>query len=379
MQSSQKHFVLGLFFLSALCVLGYYTLFLTDFRLFGDPVRLTVEFPEAHGLREGDPVMVSGMRLGRVKSLAYDPHAPPERRITVVMYLNQELEIRQGYVVRIEESTLLGGRNVEIDPGPRGAAPLDVGDARPLVGTVASNPLEALQEAGEVVADVFQNLSGGGGAIGRLVSDEELGRKIDAFVTDFGAMVADGRTIAEELRQGKGTLGKLLVDEQLHLDIANAAANLDRITAEVRSGQGVLGRLVRDNELADELSRAVRALREIGESIAAGEGTLGRVLRDESIALNIERVTGDLAEGRGSLGALITTRELYDRVLAISDEVRAVASAVRQKEGSLGELIMSKDLYNEVLTAVKLLNRSLEDYRESAPVSTFTSIFFGAF
>ena len=38
-----------------------------------------------------------------------------------------------------------------------------------------------------------------------------------------------------------------------------------------------------------------------------------------------------------------------------------------------------RELYDEALVAVKLLTRSLEDYREAAPVSAFTGVLFGAF
>ena len=34
---------------------------------------------------------------------------------------------------------------------------------------------------------------------------------------------------------------------------------------------------------------------------------------------------------------------------------------------------VERELYDEALTSLKLLTRSLEDYREAAPVSAFTS------
>ena len=36
-------------------------------------------------------------------------------------------------------------------------------------------------------------------------------------------------------------------------------------------------------------------------------------------------------------------------------------------------------LYDEALGGLKLLTRSLEDYREAAPVTAFTSVLFSAF
>ncbi|HKX45145.1 MAG TPA: MlaD family protein, partial [Planctomycetota bacterium] len=122
--SSTRHLALGLFVLLALGVLSAYTIFLSGMNVFGDVELWTVQFPEANGLRPGDPVRVAGMRVGRVQSLAFDPNAPEAERITVELRLDQPIELREGYEIRIEETTLLGGRNVDIEPGPAGAAPL---------------------------------------------------------------------------------------------------------------------------------------------------------------------------------------------------------------------------------------------------------------
>ena len=55
--TTSRSFLLGLFFLAALGVLGYYTLFLTNFTLFKERPELVVHFSRTNGLREGDPVI----------------------------------------------------------------------------------------------------------------------------------------------------------------------------------------------------------------------------------------------------------------------------------------------------------------------------------
>src|SRR6187401_1196401 len=135
--------LIGLFFLLTLSVLGYYTLFLTDFSLFRKRAELVVHFSETNGLREGDSVLVAGLRWGRVSHMSFDPTAPRDRRITVMAKLNEELVLREGFVIQIEDATLLGGRILSIDPGPADAPPIDL-LRTVLFGTVAPNPLDAL-------------------------------------------------------------------------------------------------------------------------------------------------------------------------------------------------------------------------------------------
>ena len=40
------------------------------------------------------------------------------------------------------------------------------------------------------------------------------------------------------------------------------------------------------------------------------------------------------------------------------------------------KLVMDADLYEEVRKALQILTRTLQEYREAAPITTFTSILF---
>ena len=64
--SNRRQLALGAFFVVVLAVLSYYTLFLTDVPWFKDRHELLVHFEQAGGLRQGDIVLVAGIRKGRV-------------------------------------------------------------------------------------------------------------------------------------------------------------------------------------------------------------------------------------------------------------------------------------------------------------------------
>jgi len=102
--SGNRSVILGLFFLVTLAILGYYTLFLTDFTLFKNRPEMTVHFAETNGLREGDGVLVAGMRWGRIKKLTLDPTAPIEKRVTVLASLDAELPLREGFKIQIKDA-----------------------------------------------------------------------------------------------------------------------------------------------------------------------------------------------------------------------------------------------------------------------------------
>ena len=105
-----RQLILGIFIVSALGLLGYYTLFLKEFSLFSEQAQINVTFDEARGLRAGDAVLVAGVRWGRVAEVEYDSAAELDRRITVVATLTNPVEFREGGSFQIKDSTLLGGR-----------------------------------------------------------------------------------------------------------------------------------------------------------------------------------------------------------------------------------------------------------------------------
>src|SRR5687768_7769240 len=142
--NQRKLIALGTFFLVVLGLLSYATLFLTDFRMFRETHAMVVSFREANGLRPGDSVLVAGIRQGRVTQLVYDPTAVIERRVTASLALDEEVMLREGFTIEIEDATLLGGRQISIDPGPPEGREVPAGTA--LFGSVSGNALAGISK-----------------------------------------------------------------------------------------------------------------------------------------------------------------------------------------------------------------------------------------
>ena len=380
-------------FIVVLSILALYTLFLTDFSLLGEQKMLRAYFPQANGLRQGDAVQVAGMRVGRVKSLTYHPESPPNARIIVVMVLDRDLTLYEDFEIRIEESTFLGGRQINVWPGQGAMPEITYSPDEPLKGTVIENPLSALRGVADLfernegrvenilsgLEDMVKSANEGPGLVATLLNDRTLAEEAARAVTGAADTFEDAAEITERLRTGQGTAGRLLSEDQMYETALAILDDVKTVTGEVKEGRGSVGRIVMGDALADELETAATNIREITDQVRSGQGTVGRFVYDDAIAQNVEQFTRTLNDADGTVGALIHSREMYDRWIGISDDIGAVARAIREGEGSLGKVIMEPDLYDEVLLSVRLLNRSLEDYREAAPISTFTSVLFGAF
>jgi len=393
--NSQRTTILGLFVLAVLAVLAYFTLFLTDFALFAERPTLRVRFAETNGLREGDSVLVAGMRWGRVKSLVFDPQAPTDARITVTASLNEPLPLRTGFSISIRDATLLGGRNLWIDPGPPSGelVPLD----QVLYGTVARNPIEAL---GVLVSDaekplksilesldaVFADVRAGKGTVGRLLVDERMAEDLATAVASASRTAASIERIAADLQAGKGLAGRVLSDDALYDEFLRASttltATLDEVrllAGDARSGEGTVATLLQDPLLAQRLKSSLEGVDSVVRKIDAGTGTIGVLVNDPTIANDVASITGSIARGEGTVGALVVRPELYDNLRTISEDIAVVTGALRRGEGTLGKLVLDDDIYRQIKTALNIVTRSLEELREAAPITTFTSIFFSAF
>lgn len=393
--TSRRHLMLGLFFLVTLSVLAGYTLFLTDFDPFGDQQEMVVYFEDANGLREGNSVLVAGIRAGRVKTLTYDPEAPDERRVEAVLLMEHVLELHDDFSIEIEDATLLGGKQIAIDPGTGSAPFIEPRDE--YFGTVSGGPLDGLGELVDENRERFEailaNIEGvttdvraGRGLIGRALSDDTLAEDVAGAVSEIRATAANARALTDEVRQGNGTLARLIRDEELYGEIEAIGQglravldDLQVVSADLREGKGTLGGLLRDEAMAEDVRVALADVRAIADRINAGEGTLGRLVVDDAIASDVQEITRRLREGDGTLGKLLTEDELYDRLAQVSADLQKASSAIAEGRGTLGRLLVEDEVYEDLRKALAVVTRSLEEFREAAPVTTFTSVIFGAF
>ena len=88
----------------------------------------------------------------------------------------------------------------------------------------------------------------------------------------------------------------------------------------------------------------------------------------------------DLQRGEGMLGHLMKDDDqLYTDLSEAVASLKNVAATLEKGEGSLGKLISDDGVYSEIEGMMKEARAALDDMRETSPVVTFTSVFFGAF
>lgn len=164
--------------------------------------------------------------------------------------------------------------------------------ARNLNAAVAGDELRTiitnLAEASVSVRAIAGRLERGEGALGKLMSsDTTVYDNLKETLDNAKATLANAREVSERLKEGKGVLGRLLAEDDplaKELDASIAAfrkacesfdaketfakANklmdtLNTVAERLKTGEGTLGKLMSDSELYDEVNGLVKDIRQV--------------------------------------------------------------------------------------------------------------------
>lgn len=289
---------------------------------------LKTRFSDVQGLKTGAVVRVAGVEVGTVREIEF-----AGSQVEVVMRVSNRMKrmITTESRASIGTLSLLGAPVIDISPGPAGTPVPDWGyvpSTRPYgqLSAVAEGATRSLDEA----TKLLQDLRRGRGTIGKLFTDDKLYRDLSAFVDSAEAVVTT-------LNSGEGTLGKLLKDERAYAALRASLDNLAAVTDRLNRGEGSLGRLLRDEQFANELTSTTSNLREVTARITKGEGTMGKLSTDpalfnrlNSLSERLDTLVAGLNKGDGTMGRLLQDRQLYENMNGAVTELRSLISDIRQ-------------------------------------------------
>ncbi len=324
-RESSIEVTVGAFMFMIVLALAFFTIVLSRQALFKTTYYRDVRFREIMGLREGDNIFLRGVAVGKIRKIRFE-----KTDVQVRLALDYQVELYEDYRVEILPTSLLGGRYLIIHEGSTNRTPV-AADAI-LVGTT---PVDLVDEATKTVQSLRKTLEGG-------------------VLDDLKSTVASLKEVTDRLARGEGTIGRLMKEETVYEDIRRITADLKAVTEGLRSGTSSIGKLLND------------------------DGHLYAEI--DEIAANLAKATKNLAEGRGLIGRLLSDDEaMYDDLRAAIKSFREVGEAVDRGEGTLGRLVRDDELYTEIIRLVKEGRAMVDDFRETSPITSLSSVFFGAF
>lgn len=261
--------------------------------LFNGPLKTYyTEYNNVQGLSTASAVTINGVDVGKVVEINFNKDPNKRGQLIVEFSVENDFEFSKNSVAKIYSASLMGGKSLAIIPSYEGetAVPGDV-----LMGEIESdifssvadklNPLQAKVENVIVSADSLMsglndvlseksraqikqsinslnstllNLQNFSGSLDEIVqkNDEKLSNTLsnaelmtgnlaklsDTLVNaNFGEMVksmdatlTSVNTILSNLESGQGTMGKLLTDEEMYVNLTNASKELEELLREMK-------------------------------------------------------------------------------------------------------------------------------------------------
>lgn len=308
-------------------------------KLFAQNELVFTYLDDAVGLSTGAPVRLNGLLAGKVKSVELSGDTRPLRIVKVGLELDRDMlkQVPVDSVASISAENVLGTKFINIRKGQaktfvQPGAEIQALDTRDFDEVVQQsyNLLAQLQGIIKRVDSIVGLIESGRGSIGKLLVDEEVYNRVNAIVTEF-------QGITHALATPKGTIGKLLYEDTMYNDLRGTLSRVDTMVADLQAGQGTMGKLLKDEALYTDLRETVRGIRRTIDELNAGKGTAGKLLKDEQLhdqlRASLNKVDGMLDKinsGQGTVGQLLVNPQLYDTLNGATGEMRELIKAIRQ-------------------------------------------------
>ncbi len=322
-------------FMVALFVLG------ARQQLFQSRVKIYSMYPDVAGLQEGAFVRISGINVGTVSRISL-----PDTIGKIVAEFNIRgdalSQIREDSRAVIGTEGLIGARIVMISQGSPHARPIAAGDTivgqSPLSLTKFQDDIdEALNTLPDLMVNVGMTIASlrsvsakidqGQGTIGKLVNETSLHDSVltvvrrartiaetadnvlrrtemnIAILTDEYASLAESLRTAtgdirstanqttlliRDLREGRGTMGKLITDDSLYVVMTRMAASGDTM---INLASDAIKEIAQASyTVAQAAQQAGVTVQAIAENLERGEGTIGKLLVEDTTYVRLNRI-----------------------------------------------------------------------------------------
>jgi len=178
-------------------------------------------FNEGYNLKPGAQVKIFNTWVGFVEKVELTREN--RVKITIKIFENDAAKIRADSIATVDSPTIIGSEFIAITPG--------------------SPEKPAIPKGGIINSKAKKN-------IGEYLKEYEIQQKIE----DFGQLISDLKIVMERLKDPEGPLFSVLY-------------NIKEVTNKLNKGEGSLGRLIMEEDLYREARVAIQDLREASAGI----------------------------------------------------------------------------------------------------------------
>jgi phospholipid/cholesterol/gamma-HCH transport system substrate-binding protein len=328
--------ILALFAMSILAVLIF--LITGSTNIFESNVTIYTYLADAAALTTAAPVNLDGIPIGKVKTIRLSGSKDPKRLVRLEMQIAEHdlKDIPNDSLASISSANVLGTKYINIKSG-KSPTPIGAGQELPSVNTgefedlvqQGFGVLASVQDTVQRVDRIVGLVESGKGSIGKLLVDETL-------YNNLLAILAQVKQLSDTLNSDKGTLGILLNNRELYDNVRATLGRVDDMLQQLQAGQGTAGKLLKDPALYDEAQKTIADVHKLVDNLNAGKGTVGQLLTNEDLSnqlkatvAKIDSIIDKVASGQGTLGQLLVNQQLYDNLNGATREMHLLMKDFR--------------------------------------------------
>jgi phospholipid/cholesterol/gamma-HCH transport system substrate-binding protein len=263
---------------------------LTDPAWFRGRYIITTAVEDVAGLRNGDPIQMRGVNIGRVQKSRMEPG---EDSVLIFLEVEGEWDIPENSLVELLSGGLLsGGRTVEVRPG---TSTNFVGAGDHLPGRIVMGMLENTDGIATQGEELLTRLNG-------LLSDSTVA-SLEGTLSGMQVLIGDFAELAE-------TRGE----------------DIGELITELKSTAEGLGEATGPEFRANVNSTVARADSMLASMNAASA-------RLNSVSVSLEAILDRMARGEGTLGQLSVNDELYVTMTAAASSLQTLLDDLKANPG----------------------------------------------
>jgi phospholipid/cholesterol/gamma-HCH transport system substrate-binding protein len=276
----------------------------------GNGYHVSALFNDMSTLSPNNDVRLAGVKIGRVTETTIQGG----KGLAVMLIDARYSDIPKDSIATISMGNLLGTNFIAIEYGDPKGGFLKDGDSlstKPTasIGAVLSQ-LDELGRKLNVAADSFSTIGEGPKNLFGKLNDI-----IDANRPKMEKTLDNLEVITQDIRDGKGTMGKLVESDQAHKELLAAVEEIRKAAEDARTminnanstmeslknGQGVVGKLLYDKAEADKITAMIDNLNEFSNKLNSDKGTLGKLASDDELYRQLRALLSQAQQALGSV------------------------------------------------------------------------------
>lgn len=303
---NKRHVIVGIFVVAALLifVLGVMTLG-GQKSIFNKGATINAVFDEVNGLQAGNNVWYAGVKVGTIQAISLTK----EGKVAVAMNIEEKAHplIKKDTKAKVGADGFIGNKIIVLSGGSPGAAMVENGSTL---------------------------------LVERAISTDEMMATLQDNNKNILAITANFKTISQQMLDGKGSIGKLLNDEQMFTDLQSAivtikgaainaqklAANVSDYTAKLTAKGSLANDLITDTVLFSRLRSTVRQI----DALSKNAGDVVTDLQETGRTIN-QSMTGKstpigllLNDNETAAGIKATIKNLQASTLKLDENMEAL-------------------------------------------------------